>query len=79
MLVLTRKSGQTIMIGEDVEITVLSIAGEKVRLGIRAPRNIPVFREEVAAAAPDRSGSRAQGEAGDDAPAGDAEIGRAHV
>ena len=47
MLVLTRKTGQTIMIGDEIEITVLSIAGEKVRLGIRAPRDVPVFREEV--------------------------------
>jgi carbon storage regulator len=47
MLVLTRKSNQSIMIGDDVEITVLSIMGEKVRIGIQAPRSIPVFRKEV--------------------------------
>jgi carbon storage regulator len=47
MLVLTRKSNQSIMIGDDIEVTVLSIAGEKVRIGIQAPRDIPVFREEV--------------------------------
>jgi carbon storage regulator len=47
MLVLTRKSNQSIMIGDDIEITVLSIMGEKVRLGIQAPRDIPVFRKEV--------------------------------
>ena len=47
MLVLTRKSNQSIMIGDDVEITVLSIMGEKVRIGIQAPRDIPVFRTEV--------------------------------
>ncbi|MEJ7798634.1 MAG: carbon storage regulator CsrA [Solirubrobacteraceae bacterium] len=47
MLVLTRKSNQSIMIGDDIEITVLSIMGEKVRIGIQAPRDIPVFRREV--------------------------------
>ncbi len=47
MLVLTRKSNQSIMIGDDVEISVLSIMGEKVRIGIQAPRDIPVFRKEV--------------------------------
>jgi len=47
MLVLTRKSNQSIMIGDDIEVTVLSIMGEKVRIGIQAPRDIPVFRNEV--------------------------------
>lgn len=47
MLVLTRKPNQTIMIGDDIEISVLAIVGEKVRIGIQAPRNVPVFRKEV--------------------------------
>ena len=47
MLVLTRKSNQSIMIGDDIEVSVLSIIGEKVRVGIQAPRDIPVFRKEV--------------------------------
>ena len=47
MLVLTRKSNQSIMIGDEIEVSVLSIMGEKVRIGIQAPRNIPVFRKEV--------------------------------
>jgi carbon storage regulator len=47
MLVLTRKSNQSIMIGDDIEVSVLSIMGEKVRIGIQAPRHIPVFRKEV--------------------------------
>ena len=47
MLVLTRKSNQSIMIGDDIELAVLSINGEKVRIGIDAPRAIPVFRKEV--------------------------------
>ncbi len=47
MLVLTRKSNQSIMIGDDIEVSVLAIMGEKVRIGIQAPRNVPVFRKEV--------------------------------
>ena len=47
MLVLTRKSNQSIMIGDDIEVSVLSVAGEKVRIGIQAPREIAVFRKEV--------------------------------
>jgi carbon storage regulator len=47
MLVLTRKSNQSLMIGDDIEVTVLSIISEKVRIGIQAPREIPVFRKEV--------------------------------
>ena len=47
MLVLTRKGNQSIMIGDDIEISVLSIMGEKVRIGIDAPRAVPVFRKEV--------------------------------
>jgi carbon storage regulator len=47
LLVLTRKPGQSIMIGDGVEVQVLSVAGEKVRLGITAPRDVSIFRNEV--------------------------------
>jgi carbon storage regulator len=47
VLVLTRKSNQSIMIGDDIEISVLAVMGEKVRIGIDAPRSVPVFRREV--------------------------------
>ena len=47
MLVLTRKPGQGIMIGDGIEVQVLSVAGEKVRLGITAPRDVSIFRNEV--------------------------------
>jgi carbon storage regulator len=47
MLVLTRKTNQSIMIGDDIEVSVLSVMGEKVRIGIQAPRDVPVFRREV--------------------------------
>jgi carbon storage regulator len=47
VLVLTRKSNQSIMIGDEIEVSVLAIMGEKVRIGIEAPRSVPVFRKEV--------------------------------
>ena len=47
MLVLTRKSNQSIMIGDDIEVFVLSATGEEVRLGFQAPRDIPIFRKEI--------------------------------
>jgi carbon storage regulator len=47
MLVLTRKSNQSIMICDDIEVSVLSVMGDKVRIGIQAPQNIPVFRTEI--------------------------------
>jgi len=47
MLVLSRQRDETIMIGDNVEITVVDIRGDKVRLGITAPQHIPVHRKEV--------------------------------
>ena len=47
MLVLTRKTNQSIMIGDEIEVTVLAVSRDKIRLGITAPRDIPVFRKEV--------------------------------
>jgi carbon storage regulator len=47
MLVLPRKSNQSIMIGDNIEVSVLAIMGEKVRIGIQADRTVPVFRKEV--------------------------------
>ncbi len=47
MLVLTRKTNQSIMIGDDIELTVLRVIGEKVRLGIQAPRDVPILRKEL--------------------------------
>ncbi len=47
MLVLTRKSKQSIMIGDEIEVSVLAVMGDKVRIGIEAPRSVPVFRKEV--------------------------------
>ena len=47
MLVLTRRTKQSIMIGDDIELSVLSVSGEKVRIGIDAPDDVPIFRKEV--------------------------------
>jgi carbon storage regulator len=47
MLVLSRQKDESIMIGDDVEITIVDVRGDKVRLGIAAPKDIPVHRKEV--------------------------------
>ena len=47
MLILTRRMGETLMIGEDVTVTVLGVKGNQVRLGVNAPRNVAVHREEI--------------------------------
>jgi len=47
MLVLSRKSGQRVMIGDDVVVSIIEVRGSTIRLGIEAPRSIPVHREEV--------------------------------
>ncbi len=47
MLVLTRKVGEALRIGDDVQVTVLGIKGNQVRIGIDAPKNVPVHRQEV--------------------------------
>jgi carbon storage regulator len=48
MLILTRRVGETLMIGDDVEVTVISINGNQVRIGIKAPKDMIVDREEIA-------------------------------
>jgi len=47
VLILTRRAGESVMIGEDVTVTVLRIKGNQVRLGVNAPKNISVQREEI--------------------------------
>lgn len=47
MLILTRRIGETVNIGDDVQVTVLGIKGNQVRLGIHAPKHVPVHREEI--------------------------------
>lgn len=47
MLILTRRIGETLMIGDDVTITVLGVKGNQVRLGVNAPKDVAVHREEI--------------------------------
>jgi carbon storage regulator len=47
MLILTRKKGEAIQIGNDVEIQVISISGDQVKIGIKAPKNKDIFRKEI--------------------------------
>jgi carbon storage regulator len=65
MLVLTRKPDQSIIIGDGIEVEVLSVAGEKVRLGISAPRDVEIFRHEVYERIQEERGSAGEGEAGE--------------
>lgn len=47
MLALTRKKGESLMINNDIEVTVLEIKGDQVKIGISAPKEVPVYRKEV--------------------------------
>ena len=47
MLVLTRKPGESVVIGDGIKVKVLSVNGTSIRLGVEAPRNVPIHREEV--------------------------------
>ena len=47
MLIITRKPGEKIMLGDDVVVHVMEIVGNSVRIGIQAPRSLPVYREEI--------------------------------
>lgn len=47
MLALSRKANESIMIGNDIEVTILEIKGEQVKIGISAPKSVPVYRKEL--------------------------------
>ncbi len=47
MLALTRKKGESIVLGNDIELVVLDIRGDQVKVGISAPKNVPVYRKEI--------------------------------
>jgi carbon storage regulator len=65
MLIITRKPGEKVMVGDDVVVHVMEIVGGSVRIGIDAPRSIPVYREEIYSAVRDEN--RAAAESGPDA------------
>ncbi len=90
MLILTRRPGERVVIGEDVLVTVMEVSGQTVRLGITAPQGLPIYREEIwlavkeenraaAEAAPDAlpdgAGRAAEAAAPSGAPGGGAEQG----
>ena len=55
MLIITRRAGERIMVGDDVVVEIMEIVGNSVRVGIRAPRSVPVYREEIYTAVRDEN------------------------
>lgn len=68
MLVLTRRKNQSIVIGDDIIITVLDVKGDQIRLGITAPREVQVYRQELLTALAETDPSAAQQEGAPPAP-----------
>jgi len=66
MLILTRRINETLNIGDDVQVTVLGIKGNQVRIGINAPRDVPVHREEIYQRIKREERMNAQNDEGDD-------------
>jgi carbon storage regulator len=70
MLILTRRVGETVMIGNDVTVTILGVKGNQVRVGINAPKNVAVHREEIYERIKrEQQGGDSQGESQDNEPA----------
>lgn len=61
MLILTRRVGETVMVGDDISVTVLGVKGNQVRIGVNAPKDVAVHREEIF----DRIKQEEEGEAQD--------------
>lgn len=59
MLIITRRPGEKVMVGDDVVVEVIEISGSNVRIGITAPRSVPVFREEIWTAVKDENAAAA--------------------
>ena len=55
MLIITRRAGERIMVGDDIVVEIMEIVGNSVRVGIQAPRSVPVYREEIYAAVRDEN------------------------
>jgi carbon storage regulator len=47
MLILTRRAGETVIVGNDVAVTIVAVKGNQIRIGISAPKNVPIHREEI--------------------------------
>jgi carbon storage regulator len=63
MLILTRRAGERVVIGDDVYVTVMEVSGQTVRLGIAAPKGLPIFREEIYLAVQEENRAAAAAEA----------------
>lgn len=62
MLALARKTNQSIMIGNDIEITLLEIKGDQVKIGINAPKSVPIYRKEIYVQIQDENKKASEGE-----------------
>lgn len=62
MLALARKTNQSIMIGNDIEITLLEIKGDQVKIGINAPKSVPIYRKEIYMQIQDENKKASEGE-----------------
>ena len=62
MLALDRKTNQSIMIGNDIEITLLEIKGDQVKIGINAPKSVPIYRKEIYVQIQDENKKASEGE-----------------
>lgn len=60
MLIITRRPGEKIILGDDVVLTVMEVSGQTVRLGIEAPKSLPIYREEIWAAVKSENEAAAQ-------------------
>jgi carbon storage regulator len=60
MLIITRKPGERVMVGDDIVVHVMELVGGSVRIGIEAPRSVPVYREEIYVAVRDENRAAAQ-------------------
>jgi carbon storage regulator len=63
MLIITRRPGEKVMLGDDVVIEVIEVSGSSVRIGIDAPKSIPVYREEIWTAVRDENAAAAKSDA----------------
>ena len=63
MLIITRRAGQKIVLGDDITVEVMEIVGNNVRLGVAAPKSLPVYREEIWAAVKEENQAAATAEA----------------